>query len=103
MTNQRLHDMGLYALAKQICHVEMPEAVTGLLVKAETVQEQRELLGQDVGAVWSACLAEKQMMQLQGVLQLRSDLPDVPPQNTDIGHVDGNNALGIVLCLGDSE
>ena len=81
----------------------MPETVTRLLIKAETIQQQGELLGQHVGAVWSACLAQKQMMQLRRVLQLRSDLTDVPPQNSDVGHVDGNDALGIVLGVGDSE
>ncbi len=95
--------MGLHASAEQVGDIEMPERVTGLLIKAETVQEQRELLGQDVGAVWSARLAHKQMGKMQGVLQLWSDLTDVPPKNTDIGHVDGHDALGVVLRVGDSE
>ena len=43
------------------------------------------------------------MMEIEGVLELWSDLTDVPPQNTDIGHVDGYYALRSVLGVGDSE
>ncbi len=78
MASQRLDNMWLHASAEQVGDVIMPEAVTGLVVESETIQQQRILLRQDVGAVWSARLAQKQMGKMQGILEPRPHVSDVP-------------------------
>ena len=76
MTSQRLNDMWLHASAEQVGDVVMPERMTGLVTVSETIQQQRILLSQDVGAVWPASLAQKQMGKMQGILELRPHVSD---------------------------
>ena len=103
MANQRLNNMWLNTLPQQISDVEMPKRMTGLVTESETIQKQRILLCQDVGAVWSARLAQKQMGKLQRILELRTEISDIPAQDADVDDIDGDNTLGIVLGFLDPQ